>query len=122
MTRSSGKPAEPRKSAVEVLKDVAKLQSQKTRERREYEKARSLLEDYEDLRDEVMSIVRNSGLSHEDIHERFGPHPHTLEAWAERRIRMPRLGKLRSTLKICGYDIGIVDKRGKGLGDSGGAA
>ena len=58
-----------------------------------------------------MSLVKNSGMSFEDIHGRCGPHPHTLENWAQKKVEAPRLGKLRATLRVIGYDFGIVPAR-----------
>lgn len=66
-------------------------------------------EAYEDLRDDVMSIVRNHGMSYEDIHARFGPTPQTLQKWDMKEVKKPTLGKLQSTLHIFNKDIGIID-------------
>ena len=92
-----------------ALKDIKTAEAKRQAERREFERERAKLEDYRDLRDDVVSMVKNSGLSYEDIHARCGPHPKTLEHWADKTVDMPRLGKLRSTLRILGKDIGIID-------------
>lgn len=63
------------------------------------------LEAYEDLRDDVMSLVKNSGMSFEDIHDHCGPTPHTLENWAQKKVSRPQLGKIRAVLTIIGYKI-----------------
>lgn len=63
------------------------------------------LEAYEDLRDDVMSLVKNSGMSFEDIHDHCGPCPATLENWAQKKVSRPQLGKIRATLTIIGYKI-----------------
>lgn len=104
---------------IKTAEDVVKsLDAHRDRQRREqkqhdaaYEAERDRLEAYEDLRDEVMSLVKNSQLSYEDIHGRCGPHPSTLAKWAEQQTKFPRLGKLQSTARICGYDIGVIEGR-----------
>lgn len=95
-------------TASDHINDIRKLEKTRERERREFKNGQALLEAYEDLRDDVMSAVKNSGLSFQDIHGRCGPHPSTLESWASKTVRQPRLGKLRSTLRILGLDFGIV--------------
>jgi hypothetical protein len=103
------------KSAAEVIASTQKLQRQLKKERVKFTIAqlaeRDRLEAYGDLRDDVMSLVKNSGMSFEEIHGRCGPHPLTLEKWARQETKFPQLGKMRSTLRIIGYDFGIVDKR-----------
>jgi hypothetical protein len=98
------------KTAVEVQTSTEKLQKTLTKERREYLRLRTELEAYQDLRDEVCALVRNSSLSWEDIHARCGPHPSTLKAWDEKTVFKPQLGKMRSTLRILGYDFGIIER------------
>jgi hypothetical protein len=90
---------------------AAEREKRLTREEREFRKKRAELEQYQDLRDDVMSLVRNSDLTFEMIHARCGPHPGTLKKWDEKTTDKPQLGKLRSTLRIIGYDIGIIDRR-----------
>jgi hypothetical protein len=84
----------------------------KAREQRQHDKAvdaeRQRLEAYEDLRDDVVSLVKNSHLTFEDIHGKLGPHPSTLTKWAEKTTHAPRLGKMQATLRIIGYDIGVI--------------
>lgn len=89
-----------------MARDPKKL----SREEQEFRKKRAELEAYQDLRDDVMSLVRNSDLTFEIIHSRCGPHPATLRKWDEKAVDKPQLGKLRSTLRILGYDIGIVER------------
>jgi len=97
-----------------ALKDIKKAEDKRAAERREFERERAKLEDYRDLRDDLMSAVKNSGMSYEDIHGRCGPHPHTLENWAEKRVDQPRLGKMRSTARIIGLELAWVEKRASG--------
>jgi hypothetical protein len=71
----------------------------------EWKRKQAVLENYEALRDDVISAVRNSGMSYELIHERCGPHPTTLTAWELKRVGKPRLEKLISTLRIIGLTL-----------------
>jgi hypothetical protein len=80
------------------------------REEIEFRKKRAELEAYQDLRDDVISLVRNSNFTFEEIHARCGPHPSTLLHWMEKTVDKPQLGKMRSTLRIIGYDIAIVER------------
>lgn len=75
------------------------------------EAERARLESYEDLRDDVLSVIKNSGVSFEDIHGKCGPHPSTLTHWATNQVHQPRLSKMQSALRIVGYDLGIVEGR-----------
>lgn len=84
----------------------------KAREKRQHDKAvdaeRHRLETYEDLRDDVISLVKNSHLTFEEIHGKCGPHPNTLTKWMDKSTHAPRLGKIQATLRILGYDIGVI--------------
>lgn len=75
----------------------------------EAEKAR--LESYEDLRDDVLSVLKNENVSFELVHERLGPHPSTLHSWEMDKVRQPQLRKMQSALRTVGYDIGIIHGR-----------
>lgn len=105
------------KTAPEVVQSTTKLQSKLTAEQRQHNKAveieRERLEAYGDLRDDTMSLVRNSTLTFEEIHGRMGPHPTTLAKWDEKVTKQPQLRKLQATLRIIGYDIGIVEGQRK---------
>lgn len=100
----------PVKTAAEVQASTSKLQKSLTKERREYLRARAELEDFQDLRDNVCALIRNSDLNFEDIHARCGPHPSTLRKWDEKTVFKPQLGKMRSALRILGYDFGIIER------------
>ena len=95
----------------EVKASISRHRTERKKEQREFEQRRALLESYEDLRDDVMSLVRNSYLSFEEIHNRCGPTPHTLQTWRDREVAQPRLCKLQSVLRILGYDLGVVGGR-----------
>jgi hypothetical protein len=104
------------KTAEEVLasirsheRGIEKQKRQRTALEEQNRREMERLEFYEDIRDDVMSCVRNSGMTFEEIHGHCGPHPQTLENWAQQKTRKPQLGKLRSTLRIIGKDFAIVD-------------
>jgi hypothetical protein len=101
------------KTAAQVVRAIRDKDRYSTAEEKQHalavERERLRLESYEDLRDDVLSVVKNSGLSFEDIHGKCGPHPTTLNNWAANRTHAPRLGKMQSALRIVGYDIGIIE-------------
>lgn len=99
------------KTAEQHVADIIVLENRRSKENREFLRAQADLEAYADLRDDVMRLIDNSRLSYADIHGRCGPHPSTLKAWDEKKIAQPRLGKLQSTLRVLGYDLGIVEGR-----------
>jgi hypothetical protein len=99
------------KTAQEVIASIDRLRKRTEQEKKEFNEHRAVLENYEDLRDEVMGLIRSSGVSFGQIYDRFGPHPHTLENWAERKIHQPRLGKMQAALRAIGYDLGIIEGR-----------
>jgi ribosome-binding protein aMBF1 (putative translation factor) len=98
------------RTADEVIRSIDNHKAKRTTEQREFRKAQEVMEQYQDLRDDVMSMVKNSGMSYEDIHARCGPHPATLENWAQKNVQQPRLGKMRAVLRIIGYDFAIVPR------------
>lgn len=80
-------------------------------ETREFRKKRAELEAYQDLRFNVVSLLKNSDMSFEDIHAHCGPCPATLIRWFNPDIMVnPQFGKMRSALRIIGYDFGIVER------------
>jgi len=100
------------KTAEQVKKDTVQHRARQRREKRQHDTAveaeRSRLEAYEDLRDDVVSLVRNSSFTYEDIHARCGPHPDTLRKWGEKATHAPQLAKVQATLRILGYDLGVI--------------
>ena len=95
------------RTAAEVIQLIDAKKYKAKKEQTEFRKAQLQLEAYHDLRDDVMSLVKNSGLTFAEIHGRCGPHPATLEAWAQHVTDRPQLGKLRAVLRIIGYDFTI---------------
>lgn len=109
------------KTAEEHLKDLRhhegrekRLEAQRQKIKEQNRLERDRLEFYEDIRDDVMSAVKNSGMSFEDIHGRCGPCPHTLENWSQKKVRKPQLGKMRAVLHILGLDFAIVARHANG--------
>jgi hypothetical protein len=103
------------KTAAQVVRSIRDKDRYSSAEERQHREAvlreQARLESYEDLRDDVLSVVKNSGLSFEDIHGKCGPHPSTLENWAHDRVHQPRLSKMQSALRIVGFDIGVIPGR-----------
>lgn len=103
------------KTAAQVVKSVINKDRYSTAEEKQHklavERERARLESYEDLRDDVLSVIKNAGISFEDIHGKCGPHPSTLTHWATNQVHQPRLSKMQAALRIVGYDIGIVEGR-----------
>lgn len=97
-----------------ALKPVNKKQEQRQHDKA-VETERNRLETYEDLRDDVISLVKNSHLTFEEIHGKLGPHPNTLTKWMDKSTHAPRLGKVQATLRILGYDIGVIQHQRKRL-------
>lgn len=101
------------KTAAQVVRAIRDKDRYSTEEEKQHklavERERVRLESYEDLRDDVLSVIKNSGVSYEDIHGKCGPHPSTMTKWAHGDIHAPRLGKMQAALRIVGYDIGIVE-------------
>jgi hypothetical protein len=75
-----------------------------------YAKEQAALENYEYMRDNLMSLVKNSGMSFELIHERCGPHPATLMAWETKKILKPQFGKMYAVLQIIGKKFRDIEK------------
>jgi hypothetical protein len=98
-------------SAEEVKKSISKHHSVVTREQREFKQKQAAQEAYQDLRDDVCSIIKNSGMSLEDIHGHCGPVPQTIQAWMDKKVSAPRMGKIRSVLRVLGYDLAIVERK-----------
>lgn len=73
-----------------------------------YERERNRLEAYEAVRDDIMSLVKNSGMSFADIHGRCGPHPATLEKWARKETIKPQMGKMIAVLRILGFKEFVI--------------
>lgn len=100
------------KKEIKTAEQWAKEMTAEERRQKRIEKARENPPkvSIEDLRDETMSIVRNSGLSYEEIHARFGASGSTLTKWSHRETLRPQLNTIRGTLRACGYDLVIAER------------
>lgn len=96
------------KTAAEHHKAITLAQRREQRRKRA-EKNKPKIS-IEDLRDETMSIVRNSGKTYEEIHAKWGASPSTLTKWQYREVLRPQLNLIRGTLLACGYDLVIARK------------
>jgi hypothetical protein len=85
--------------------------AEQAKHNKQVEAERLRLESYEDLRDDVLSVLKNHQMSYEDVHGRFGPHPSTLHSWETGAVHQPQLRKMQSALRTVGYDIGIIEGR-----------
>lgn len=64
----------------------------------------------EDLRDDCVAVVLNSGQSFKRVHEKGGPTPQTTSKWLYRETRFPQLATIRAMLNACDYDLTIAHK------------
>jgi hypothetical protein len=77
--------------------------------------ARQPLVELEDLRDDCIAVMLNSGQSLKRVHERGGPTPQTTSKWLYRETRFPQLATIRAMLKACDHDLVIVSGAGAGV-------
>jgi hypothetical protein len=71
---------------------------------------REPLTDLEDLRDDCVAVVLNSGHSFKRVHERGGPTPQTISKWLYRETMFPQLATVRAMLKACDHELTIAPK------------
>ena len=64
--------------------------------------------DLEDLRDDTIAVVLNSGLSFRQVQEAGGPTSQTLSKWLYKETKFPRLDTVRSILQVCGHELRVV--------------
>lgn len=74
--------------------------------------ARKPLVDLEDLRDDSIAVMINSGQTLKRVHERGGPTPQTISKWLYRETRFPQLATVRALLNACDHDLTVVSKGG----------
>lgn len=96
------------RTAEQMRADVTRSLQREGKEKRDADRRRAELENIADMRDDIISLVRNSGLSFEDIHAACGPHPTTLQAWADKKVTAPRLSKMQATARILGWNYKLV--------------
>lgn len=101
------------KTAQEHTAKIIKLETQRKKEDREFRERQKRMEDIQDLRDDVMAMIRNSKVDYEDIHTQFGPTVQTLNRWDQKIVKSPQLGKMRTALRAIGKDFYIGDYKPK---------
>lgn len=77
--------------------------------------ARKPLVDLEDLRDDSIAVMINSGQSLKRVHERGGPTPQTISKWLYRETRFPQLATVRALLNACDHDLTVVSRDGSAV-------
>lgn len=79
------------------------------REKREFEKLRARMRDWEDLRDDIVSIALNSGKSEEQIQMEGGPVVRTQQNYKLRITKQPSLPTALAYLRACGKELTFRD-------------
>jgi hypothetical protein len=62
----------------------------------------------EDLRDDCVSLFRDSGLTMKQVHEQGGPTPQTVSKWLYGETKFPRLDSMRALFQAVGGAMVIV--------------
>jgi hypothetical protein len=65
----------------------------------------------EDIRDEVMALVRASGYTYEQVHARGGASVPTLVKWSSKETKNPHLLSIRKTLRAIGHEVMIIPRK-----------
>lgn len=82
--------------------------------RRQRDKATlEALRNMEDLRDDFVSLMKNSGLQYEDFWARGGCSPKTYQKWENKKTHKPQGASLVSTARIMGLDVVVVNRNGR---------
>lgn len=71
---------------------------------------REPLTSLEDLRDDCIAVVINSGQSFKRVHEKGGPTAQTTSRWLYKETMFPQLATVRAMLNACDHDITIAPK------------
>ena len=93
------------KSTEEHTADIIHLHKVLTKEQREFKRLQLEAERYEYLRDDLCSLIKNSGVADEIIHARGGPTPQTLRNWRERKVNRPMASKMQSAGRAIGLQL-----------------
>ena len=97
---------------LELRRELIKIDKQRDTAKLNLERKKQGLKplvSIEDIRDDTISYIKNSGFSYEEIHNRNGPTPLTLARWRDKEVLSPRMDKIRAALRAVGKDIGIID-------------
>jgi hypothetical protein len=79
-----------------------KMRSQREEDRRTYGEA---------LRDDIMSLVANSGMSFEQIEGKGGPVIATLMKWYRKEVKFPQMGTAQAICRAIGARL-VVERIG----------
>lgn len=71
---------------------------------------REPIAELEDIRDDCVAVVMNSGMSFKRIHERGGPTAQTTSKWLYKETRFPQFATIRAMLNACDHDLTIAPK------------
>lgn len=71
---------------------------------------REPIAELEDIRDDCIAVVLNSGLTFKQVRERGGPTPQTTGKWLYRETKFPQFATIRAILNACDFDITIAPK------------
>lgn len=69
--------------------------------------------DLEDIRDDTIAVVLNSGKTFKQVQEDGGPTAQTLSKWLYKDTRFPHLDTIRSALQACDYDFVVLPRQPK---------
>lgn len=69
---------------------------------------RQPLASLEDIRDDCVAVVINSGQSFKRVHENGGPTPQTTSKWLHKETMFPQLATVRAMLNACGHELTIA--------------
>lgn len=106
MARTHIKTAEEHIATIDAQTRIKKARDTQVRkELTEFKRKQAELENIYDLRDDLLSRLKNSGLSDEEVHSRCGPTPSTLRRWREDKYVTPRAGKMRAVGRIIGVKL-----------------
>jgi phosphoglycolate phosphatase-like HAD superfamily hydrolase len=67
--------------------------------------------DVSDIRDDVMSLIKNSRLTFKQVEGAGGPAAGTLSKWAAKETERPQLNTIRAALRAVGHDLGIIERK-----------
>ena len=91
---------------VHYLPKVIKTAEQWQRELRSLE-----VNPIEDVRDDVISLIRNAKLSFPEVEAKGGPTAGTLNKWMDKETKRPQFATLQRALHAIGKDFYIGVKR-----------
>lgn len=92
-------------TAEEWQERLAQRETKQQRDERHFQHRLKVERAMEDVRDDLMSLVKNSGISDEEIHRRNGPTPKTLQNNRDMVVKAPRMSTVLSTLWAIGKDL-----------------